>query len=268
MQFHQFAPPEQLRTYVRFLWALDAPSAGHNTLRTIADGCPGLVFQQAAPGGIRDEAHKPWPTLLLYGQATRPGTVHADGPFRMVGACFHPSAVPALFDVRADELTDTCLDTDLLPTSHRSLCQQLLESASPTAQADLLAVHLLARLRTAHRPPNAGVQQALACILDSKGTISLPQLRRQMQLSERSLQRRFKQYVGVSPKLFSRICRFQASLTQLRAARYEKLSDLAFEHDYADQSHHIRTFKEFTGISPEQYRRQTRDVLENFAQLS
>ncbi|WBA43592.1 helix-turn-helix domain-containing protein [Hymenobacter canadensis] len=268
MQFHQFAPPKQLQTHVRFLWALDAPGTGPNLLRTIADGCPGLVFQQAAPGSIRDETNKPWPTLLLYGQATKPSTVHAPGPFRMVGACFHPSAVPALFDVRADELTDTCLDADLLPTTHRSLCQQLLGSSSPTAQTNLLAAHLLARLRTAHHPPDAGVQQALACILGSQGTVSLPQLRQQMQLSERSLQRRFKYHVGVSPKLFSRICRFQASLAQLRAAHYEKLSDLAFEHDYADQSHYIRTFREFTGISPQQYRRQTRDALENFSELA
>jgi hypothetical protein len=48
-------------------------------------------------------------------------------------------------------------------------------------------------------------------------------------LPERSFERKFKQCVGISLKLFSRICRFQASLNQLRNDDYYKLSDIAFE---------------------------------------
>ncbi|MEJ7662748.1 MAG: helix-turn-helix domain-containing protein [Hymenobacter sp.] len=86
-------------------------------------------------------------------------------------------------------------------------------------------------------------------------------------MSERSFQRRFKQAVGVSPKLFARICQFQDSLAQLRRAEYEKLSDIAYAHDYADQSHHIRAFREFAGSTPRQFRQQAHRQLASLAEL-
>ncbi|UOQ68039.1 helix-turn-helix domain-containing protein [Hymenobacter volaticus] len=85
-----------------------------------------------------------------------------------------------------------------------------------------------------------------------------------LHMSERSFQRKFKQHVGIPPKLFSRICRFQVSLNQLRNHQYHKLSDVAFENDYADQSHYIRSFQEFAGCSPYQYQRQVNELVENF----
>jgi AraC-like DNA-binding protein len=73
--------------------------------------------------------------------------------------------------------------------------------------------------------------------------------------------------VGISPQLFARICRFQASLTQLRTRQYQKFSDLAFEQDYADQSHHIRAFREFAGASPQQVRQQAQPGVPEFPEL-
>ena len=73
--------------------------------------------------------------------------------------------------------------------------------------------------------------------------------------------------MGVSPKLFARISRFQASLSQLRNNDFNKLSDLAFDNDYADQSHFIRSFREFAGFSPHQLRKQSVELLENFTEL-
>jgi AraC-like DNA-binding protein len=53
----------------------------------------------------------------------------------------------------------------------------------------------------------------------------------------------------------------------LRNNHYHKLSDIAFENEYADQSHFIRAFKEFAGFSPYRYRQQSNEVVENFAEL-
>lgn len=262
MNFRQIAPPEPLRNYVQYFWTLDCAEPRPRAVRTIADGCPGLVFQQTE-GGIHDVAGKPWPTLLLHGQATRATEAHVGGAFRMVGACLHPSAVPAVCDLRADELTDSCLDMALLPTPHRHLREQLQNSHTTTAQLEQLAAFLLTVTARPAHAPDPGVQHALARLLATQGRVPLRQLQQETQLSERSLQRKFQQRVGVSPKLFARICQFQATLQQLRAARYDKLSDLAFAHEYADQSHHIRGFKEFAGLSPRQYLHRSQEVMEN-----
>jgi AraC-like DNA-binding protein len=92
-------------------------------------------------------------------------------------------------------------------------------------------------------------------------------LQRELQLSERTLERKFKQAVGISPKLFARIARFQQSLDQLRQNQYDKLSDVAYGNEYADQSHFIRVFKEFTGFTPLEFRKQVHEVVENFPEI-
>ena len=86
-------------------------------------------------------------------------------------------------------------------------------------------------------------------------------------MSERNFERKFREYVGISPKLFSRICRFQSSLKQLQESNYEKLSDIAFENNFSDQSHFIRTFKEFAGFSPNQFQQQTNTIVDNFTEV-
>lgn len=269
MHFQRFAPSAPLQAHVQYFWALESPgdACSPQTFRLVADGCPGLIFQHPAGAPIRDQAGKPWPTLLLHGQTTRPGEMHPPGPFRLVGACLHPSAVHTLFQLPAAELTDACLNVDLLPAPHRAFVGRLQHEPTVAGQVQQLAALLQAagpQGRGCHDP---AVAQVVATIMAAPGRASLPRLRQDTGLSERSFQRRFKQAVGVTPQLFARICRFQASLHQLRAAGYEHLSDVAYDHHYADQSHHIRTFREFTGVSPREYRRLVRPALSSFAAL-
>ncbi|MNL65149.1 DNA-binding transcriptional activator FeaR [compost metagenome] len=67
------------------------------------------------------------------------------------------------------------------------------------------------------------------------------------------MQRLFENNVGMSAKLFRRVCQFDASFQRLNQLQFDKLSDVAFEHGYADQSHFIRVFREFTGLTPKEY---------------
>lgn len=271
MRFQQLAPPDPLKEYVRYFWTLESPAAGGGprTFRTIVDGCPGLLFQQSAAGLFRDQTQKELPRFLLYGQATRPGELSAVGPFQTIGAYFYPSALTSIFGLNATELTDSCVDLDLLATSaaESHLSDQLLHTGSVADQLALLSAYLLAKVRANRALLDEGIRQSLRQLVASGGSLSLPELQASLGMSERSFQRKFKQGVGISPKLFARICRFQVALQQLRTHRYDKLSDIAFENEYADQSHYIRAFQEFAGCSPQQYQRQSSEVVENFPEL-
>jgi AraC-like DNA-binding protein len=83
-------------------------------------------------------------------------------------------------------------------------------------------------------------------------------------MSERSLERKFRQHIGISPKLFSRINRFQEAFRLLKNNNYIKLSDIAFDAGYTDQSHFIREFKEFTGFAPYKYQKEFGPINEDF----
>jgi AraC-like DNA-binding protein len=75
----------------------------------------------------------------------------------------------------------------------------------------------------------------------------------QLKLNERTFQRIFKKYVGITPAHYRRICQFELSFTQVRTKDFHSLTDVAYANGFADQSHFIRSFKEFTETTPVHY---------------
>ena len=77
----------------------------------------------------------------------------------------------------------------------------------------------------------------------------------ELKLNERTLERRFLNEVGLSPKQFSKIIQFQLSLEQLTLKDFTKLTDIVYENGFADQSHFIKVFKAFTGKTPKTFKK-------------
>ncbi len=94
----------------------------------------------------------------------------------------------------------------------------------------------------------------------SMGTVTVDELRRALYVSERTLERRFRSEVGVSPKQAARIARFQAATRKLLASPRVSLGRVAHECGYYDQAHFNREFRTLAGISPGQWRAQTPGV--------
>ena len=75
----------------------------------------------------------------------------------------------------------------------------------------------------------------------------------ELYITERTFQRMFEDKVGVSPNQYRRIAQFNSAFQQLNQRQFKHFSDIAFNNDYADQSHFIRAFKEFTNLTPKEY---------------
>lgn len=269
MEYLHIPPPEHLKKYIRYFWTLD--NSGHEgvpkTFGPMADGCPGLIFQ-AEGEAFLDEGQQEMSKLLVYGQTTRATKIIAAGQFRTIGVYFYPDALKTIFGVNADEYTDTCFDLDAVTQKQGIyLLDQLHEINSLDKKIEGLCSYIFSQIRKNHTLENEAMQFALGQIIASNGNIALKDLQDKLFLTERSFERRFKEHVGITPKLFTRIVRFQSSLQQLRKSDFDKLSDIAFENDYSDQSHFIRVFKEFAGVSPQQYRKNLNEVVKNFPEL-
>lgn len=270
MTYKQLPPPDYLKDYVRHFWVLESQATDtlSASFRTIVDGCPGFIFQ-AQDKGVLYQNNKALPGIILYGQATSHAEIRIKGTFCTTGIHFYPHALKSIFGLNADELTDTCMNLDILTGEQGfQLSAQLSETASFGEQIAIISAYLLSQIQQHKRYDDKAIQYAISCIKQTKGNISVKELRTVLQVSERNFERRFKQQVGISPKLFTRISRFQASLHLLRNSEYEKLSDIAFLNEYADQSHFIRAFREFAGCSPFQYQKTSREVMDNLSVLA
>lgn len=269
MNYTQINPPGCLKDYIRFCWVLQSTYADQTpkVFRAMADGSPGLIFQPAEKGILYKGADV-LPETLLFGQSTSYSVLNLKGSFHTLGIYFYPNALQSIFGMNAEELTNSCMDLNTFAEKHGFyLKEQLSEATTLDQQTAILFSYLRFLIRKNEHRLNTVMEYAIAAIASSNGDVPLKIIYTHLQLSERSFERKFKEYVGISPKLFSRICRFQASLSQLRNSSYHKLTDIAYQNNYADQSHFIRSFKEFAGFSPVQYQKQAKEIVDNLSEL-
>jgi AraC-like DNA-binding protein len=249
---HNISIPERLRPFVREILILDS-----SDLSFYADGCPGIIFQQTDSGLILNEDKKLSP-VFLYGQTVEPIRMATTGSLKMIVVCLHPHAVHPIFRLSAKEITDDCLDLSLLPPAPGiNLTEQLRNTAGPEQQFRLLFDYMQQVITRNASTVDTGMAYAVTHIWQAGRELSLKKLQQTLNLSERTFQRKFEQYIGIPPRLFSKISQFQAALAQLRGRKFFKLSDIAYDNGYADQSHFIRGFKKFTGLSPLAYIEKT-----------
>lgn len=248
-----YQPVEAIRPYVSQIMVMENAGRGNEAFSFpfYADGYPGLIYHQTSGGMYLNNASKGLSAFFVYGQTVNPIELMAYGDYRMIVFYLHPHVLRSLIGIRSNELTDGCLDLSLLHHSRaRETLRQLEDSESATDQVSLISsyIHQLAKLNDSH--PDHTVQFAVTRLSGAGGKIPISSVLEPLHVTARTFERRFKEHVGVSPKLFARICQFQSTLRQMENNNYFKLSDLAFDNGYADQSHFIRAFREFTGQSP------------------
>jgi AraC-like DNA-binding protein len=269
MNYQYIVPPAYLRDYVEYFWTLDSTKGQSDPLKfaTIADGSPGLIFQVSSSGfAYQDE--KQLPAIYLYGQTTACSQILLPSNFQTIGVYFYPHALKSVFGLDAWELTDNCLDLTLFSTlKEYNLTERLLNLSCASQRIEVLCSYLYKLIVLHNNGVDDKVKYMLANIKNMHENLPLRHLRQDLGWSERTLERKFKEQVGISPKLFTKITQFQKALNILRSENYHRLTDVAYENFYADQSHFIRSFKEFTSLTPNQYLRNSKELVINFPQI-
>lgn len=220
-------------------------------LPLFANGTPTLLFL-TTKAAIKNNGTN---YLTLFGQTVFPETLTIRDNFTLIAYFFKPYALYELFGVSAKELTDCPVDLNLLGWNRvNDLKEKLLNSSSAGEMIKLLDDYiysLIIKTKTESRL----IRFATAMISKKPLKESLAAAQNELHLTERTFERLFHKDVGISPNQYRRICQFNAAFQQLNSRRFGKLSDVAFENGYADQSHFIRAFKEFTQITPREYLR-------------
>lgn len=247
-----------LRPYVECFWsrisAGPAEEAGPH--RVLPDGCMDIIFNfgeawltESPSGSVANRERS-----YVVGTMSRPVLVGMGGRVEFLGVRFRPAKAHLFLRLPAVELTNRSAALDnLWGRAGKELEARLVEL--PTFQQKLS--HLEQELL--HRLPLDGKQDscvdaAIDFVLRSRGASSVKVLSTLTGISRQYLARKFAQYVGVSPKLFCRVIRFQNLLKQMKRSEPLRWSTAAQELGYYDQAHMIWDCKEFSGLSPEKYR--------------
>ncbi|WXA91049.1 helix-turn-helix domain-containing protein [Pendulispora brunnea] len=218
-------------------------------------GAMHLVFCLDAPLHLYDDPQDPTGHILghsvIGGARSTFYVKDVSRPTRSVGAQFRPGAAELLLGVPADALMErhTRLE-DLWGRGAGEYRERLLEARSPEAAVDLMESLLTARLaqRRMLHPCVAGALELFGDTADVRAVVDASGY------SHRRFIALFREAVGLTPKVFCRIQRFQRALAWVASEHNASWADLALRAGYADQAHFNRDFREFAGVSPGIYR--------------
>ena len=256
MKYFTIKPPERLAPYVRYFWVLEGEAAFEKPYvhRSMADGCAELIFHYS---GIFDElltehlTEKSFSSGLA-GPSQRFRRFTVNQNFGMFGVYLYPFAVSRFFRCEGTEVKDQMIDLpSLLGSEANGLEEQMMLASDNTIRLRIVT-EFLERKLDGVREEQPGVFAAIKHIIKTCGVTRVEELASQSCQSPRQFERNFKRFSGFSPKLFSRIIRFQTALAEYNN-KSKSLTEIAYQCGYYDQSHFIQDFKEFSGHSPREY---------------
>jgi AraC-like DNA-binding protein len=255
----EHTPSPLLAPYIRVLWyACDPQASGHQQQRVLPSGSAQIVLSLARDF-LTDANHPtnpiaPSSAAVVLGVYTRYQQIDAFDFAGLMGVSFHPGGTLPFFRECAHHLAncETPLE-DLWPEAASLRCA-LRDAATVGQKFNLLESVLLTRLgRSQRHDLHPAVRLSLAGICSHASAATVSGLTRQTGFSTRRLAQLFHEQVGVSPKLYCRIRRFQQAIALLHAGGELPWADLALACGYYDQSHFSNDFRAFSGISPSTY---------------
>jgi len=174
-----------------------------------------------------------------------------------MGVLFRAGGARPFFDFAADELLNCGISLDLA-WGHRvpQLCDRLREASAPAERFRLMEEALLqAQCRRAKRRMelHPSVVYALEKFRRAPGMVSILQVTREAGLSRRRFAQLFREQIGLTPKLYCRLRRFQAVVGQVARGELVDWADVAASAGFTDQAHLVHEFREFSGLTPGAY---------------
>ena len=257
MKYKEIIPGERLKQYVKCYYIYESSTNEAFEDTVFPSGCMEIIFnlgigkwQTANSDGFVTN-----PSIELWGQITQPLLIKSIGKNTMMGARFYPHAAAYFLNDKVDMFNNQVVDfSDLSGDSAKLLYSKLLETTAWNKKIELIEDFLLQRLSLSERKlGNVSVVSNIMNELRQEDFFdNIENVASRYGITSRYLQKLFLQYTGLTPKLYSKINRFQNSL-RLVAKKDTSLTSIAHDCGYFDQSHFIREFKSFTGFTPSGY---------------
>jgi transcriptional regulator GlxA family with amidase domain len=136
-------------------------------------------------------------------------------------------------------------------SGHKNLYERIVNLESTQQRISFIENMILTKARPSHSLVLWSVRQ----LKQYGGVVSIPQLAAQAGVSQKKLERAFQKAVGVSPKSLARIFQFMKSKELLAHPQAHDLLSVALACGYYDHAHFTKSFKRYTGINPDEFRK-------------
>lgn len=243
---------QRIMPFVKAIFLLEDKGPEHK-LPFYADGYPGLMYSECEEGVLLNPHNKRLSELFLYGQTIKPIELVIKGTYKLIVFQLYPFATRLLLNIDPKEINDECFDLNDLPMVDTFQTVAKLKSSDTKMQTRILTDLIVELVKHSSTNMDNIIKLAISILISSKGSIPIKELRQQLYVAERTFERKFLKDIGITPKKFAKIIQFSFSLDQLKESDYYSLTDIAYNNNFTDQSHFIKTFKKYSGQTPKEF---------------
>lgn len=251
MKFTKINPHPDLEQFIVCYWMMQSNDPTPKIDKIIPDGFTELIFNY---GNVyKAKTSQGWQLQtpnLFAGQISSYFYLENTGTTASVAIKLKPAALSQLFNLKMDQYTDKILDLDTFPNQQLATLKEKILPFKDEYQLKLVLDNYF--IERSHSATENPLNNTLNLIFKSNGMASVAEMADIAGVGERQLERLFKKFVGLSPKYYARIIRFNY-IFQLIKSKKSTWTEIVYQSGYYDQSHFIRNFKAFTGEDPSSY---------------
>jgi len=241
IEYKIIKPCKELEGYIHFFWELKGGDYKVQWERVYPDGCTGRLINMGN-NCLTDNGS----ISMAFGKTYIVGAMNSykdsfiDAGTHLLGVCLKPAALANFYTYAPqNELTNETVEFE----------------KSNSFNVDKIKINPFTYFDSffSKRSKNRSnpLQPIINDIASDKGQMSIYELSKKNCITVRQLERHFKKYIGLSPKEYSNIIRFQNALSLIQKPNQNRsLSDIAFECGYYDHSHLVNEIKRNTGLPP------------------
>ncbi len=222
--------------------------------RVFPQGNVTLVFHYGSPSKFKEINTNEYVelNLVICGQQTSYYDLSLSGKTKMILIVFEPHGVEPFFNLPINELLNKNLPIRDLIKNEAIVLEDKLFNAKNNKQRIIHLENFLLKRMFINKDFER-VEHAIKIIENYRGQIKTQVLAEEVCLGIKQFERIFSKHVGVNPKKFTSIVRFQNVIQMKMNDKNANMYQLAFDNGYYDQSHFIHDFKNLTGLSPRDF---------------
>ncbi len=262
MNYQEFQPHPLLKPFVENYWKISTTGHGEGIQEEliVPDGNTSLMFVAEAISRFDSDNSKlelKGQTMVV-GQKSKPVFYQFENnrPLQSFGIRFKAAGLSCFSFVPQAELADILVDgREIFGQTIREVHEQIVLAHSDGSRIDLINAFLLDHIQPLSWQQKL-IENLILKIQQTNGQAPVADLAAAFNVHHRQLERLFNQYVGLSPKAYARVVRFNKTIVLHEKAPRCRLTDLAYAAGYFDQMHFIKEIKVFTRKTPSSFFRE------------
>lgn len=250
--YREYMPAPALQEYIKFFWVLKMGQPLPAPERIFPDGCMEMILHLGQPlSRITGTSSYVQPKAFIVGQIKNPLFLLSQSPVHVIGVRFKPWGMAALCKQNLHAIEECEIELDSFFGNTARELEEKIHTLPLEAAIHTIEQFLLFKLKTTPQSPAIiNMARVAAHIKQDTTGKTVAAWAGNCNLSQRQFNRQFKAIIGLAPKEFIKISRFNKVITHMQAGNSPSLAALAQHCGYYDQAHFIKEFKEYTRTTP------------------